>query len=155
MKTIFLSFDKKWYPPLRDGRKKYEHRKRFCNESTRAFLYIGKPVQAIVAEIGLGERESLEDIKEKYKNNITVTTRIDDFLTRNNYAMKVLWFKEIVPIELNDLLEQFPDFSIPRSYLVLENKPKIMEWLDATKRYTTTSYQNHITDFDENNICTY
>lgn len=155
MKTIFLSFDKKWYPPLRDGKKKYEHRKRFCKQPIRAYLYIGKPIQSIVAEIGLGERESLEDWKSKYNNDAEVLERINDFSTRNRYAMKVLWFKEIVPIELDDILERFPDFSVPRSYIVLDNKPSIKQWLDDTKRYTTNYYVNNSSDFNKNNICTY
>lgn len=155
MNTVFLSFDGRWYPPLRDGRKKYEHRKRFCNEQVRAFVYIGKPIQAIVAEIGLGKRESIESWKEQYRGDKAVLGRIDDFLERNNYGMKVLWFKEIVPIELQDILEIFPEFDVPRSYIFLDKKPELLKWIDNTKRYATNHYKNELSQFSKDDICAY
>lgn len=155
MKTIFLSFDMKWYLPLYDGRKKYEHRKRFCEEPVRAFIYLGKPIQAIVAEIGLGERENICDWQEKYIDDEIVIQRINDLKKRNNYGMKVLWFKEIVPIELADIQEIFLDFRVPRSYIVLENKKELLKWLDSVKRYTSHSYCNLDKDFTKEIICTY
>lgn len=155
MKTIFLSFDTKWYAPLYDGRKKYEHRKRFCDEPVRAFIYLGKPIQAIVAEVGLGERESICDWEEKYSDDEMVIRRIRDFKTRNNYGMKILWFKEIVPIELGDIQEVFPDFGVPRSYIFLNKKEQLLKWLDSTKRYTVHSYVNKDEDFTKDILCTY
>ena len=39
MKEIFLSFRPEYFKPLLYGIKKYEYRKRFCDEETRAYLY--------------------------------------------------------------------------------------------------------------------
>lgn len=155
MNTIFLSFDGRWYLPLRDGKKKYEHRKRFCNEPVRAFVYIGKPIQAIVAEIGLGKRENLESWREEYKNDKDVLERIEDVMHRNKYGMKVLWFNEIVPIELKDILTVFPDFVVPRSYIILDKKPGLLKWLDENKRYAFNRYKNDYSKFSKDDICVY
>ena len=100
MRTILLSFDEKWYPVLKSGEKIFEHRRKFCNEEVCAFLYLGKPRQQIVAEIGLGKRELLEDWLQQYQKEKEVADRISDFMRRNKFAMKVLWFKEIEPINL-------------------------------------------------------
>ena len=69
--------------------------------------------------------------------------------------MKVLWFKEIVLIELADVQEIFLDFRVPRSYIVLENKKELLKWLDSVKRYTSHSYCNLDKDFTKEIICTY
>lgn len=45
MKSIFLSFSPEWYPYIENGKKIYEHRKRFCDEPVIAFLYLGLPIQ--------------------------------------------------------------------------------------------------------------
>ena len=90
MRTILLSFDEKWYPALRNGDKIFEHRKKFCDEEVRAFLYLGKPRQQIVAEIGLSRRELLSDWLLQYQDDRDVVARIRDFMQRNKFAMKVL-----------------------------------------------------------------
>lgn len=80
MRTILLSFDEKWYSVLKSGEKIFEHRRKFCNEEVRAFLYLGKPRQQIVAEIGLGKRELLEDWLQQYQEEKEVADRISDFM---------------------------------------------------------------------------
>ena len=109
MRTILLSFDEKWYPALRNGDKIFEHRKKFCDEEVRAFLYLGKPRQQIVAEIGLSRRELLSDWLLQYQDDRDVVARIRDFMQRNKFAMKVLWLKEIEPISIIQLQEKYPE----------------------------------------------
>lgn len=153
MRTILLSFDERWYPALRSGDKIYEHRKKFCNEEVRAFLYLGKPRQQIVAELSLGKREKLSDWYEKYSDDTEVCKRIEDFMLRNKYAMQVLWFKEIEPIDFKELKLLFPDVNIPISFHFLDNKKDALNWLDRVKQYTGYLYENDFSFIDKNNIC--
>lgn len=153
MRTILLSFDEKCYPPLKSGDKIYEHRKKFCDEEVRAYLYLGKPRQQIVAEIGLGKREKLEDWLIQYKDDEAVVSRIQNFMERNKFAMKVLWFKEIEPINIVELQGMFPELNIPISFHFLDKKPAVLEWLDENKKYTGYEIKNDFTDIGKESIC--
>ena len=133
MRTILLSFDEKWYPVLKSGEKIFEHRRKFCNEEVRAFVYLGKPRQQIVAEIGLGKRELLEDWLQQYQEEKEVADRISDFMRRNKFAMKVLWFKEIEPINIIEVLELFPELIIATVYKGNIIKNLIMDCQSYTK----------------------
>lgn len=153
MRTILLSFDEKWYSALRSGEKIYEHRKRFCNERVRAFLYIGKPRQEIVAEICLEKREKLSDWLITYKDDIDACKRIEDFMTRNKYAMKVLWLKELEPISLDKIHLLFPSVTAPWSFHDLDKKADVLTWLDEHKRYTGYEIQNDFSNVSSEDVC--
>lgn len=153
MRTILLSFNEKWYPALRDGIKIYEHRKRFCNERIRAFLYIGKPKQEIVAEICLDKRENLSDWLCIYQNDIEACRRIKEYMKRNNYAMKVLWLKEIEPIGLKEIQSIFPQVTAPLSFHDLDRKKEVLSWLDARKKYTGYEMYNDFSKITSSDIC--
>lgn len=153
MRTILLSFDEKWYPVLKSGEKIFEHRRKFCNEEVRAFLHLGKPRQQIVAEIGLGKRELLEDWLQQYQEEKEVADRISDFMRRNKFAMKVLWFKEIEPINIIEVQELFPELKIPISFHFLDKKPDVLKWLDDNKHYTGYQIENDFSNVGRDNIC--
>jgi hypothetical protein len=153
LRTILLSFDEKWYPVLKSGEKIFEHRKKFCNEEVRAYLYLGKPRKQIVAEIGLAKRELLEDWLEQYKDEEEVVCRIQDFMKRNKFAMKVLWLKEIEPVNIVELQELFPELKIPISFHFLDKKPAVLNWLDENKKYTGYQIENDFSDISKDDIC--
>ncbi len=153
MRTILLSFDEKWYPVLKSGEKIFEHRRKFCNEEVRVFLYLGKTRQQIVAEIGLGKRELLEDWLQQYQEEKEVADRISDFMRRNKFAMKVLWFKEIEPINIIEVQELFPELKIPISFHFLDKKPDVLKWLDDNKHYTGYQIENDFSNVGRDSIC--
>lgn len=153
MRTILLSFDEKWYPVLKSGEKIFENRRKFCNEEVRAFLYLGKPRQQIVAEIGLGKRKLLEDWLQQYQEEKEVADRISDFMRRNKFAMKVLWFKEIEPINIIEVQALFPELKIPISFHFLDKKPDVLKWLDDNKHYTGYQIENDFSNVGRDNIC--
>lgn len=153
MRTILLSFDEKWYPALRNGDKIFEHRKKFCDEEVRAFLYLGKPRQQIVAEIGLSRRELLSDWLIRYQDDRDVVVRIQDFMQTNRFVMKVLWFKEIEPISIIELQKMYHELKIPISFHFLDKKPEVLKWLDENKQYTGYQIENDfvsVIKFSEN-----
>ena len=153
VRTILLSFNEKWYPVLRSGDKIFEHRRKFCNEEVRAFLYLGKPRQQIVAEVGLSKRELLEDWLLQYQDDKEVSCRIQDFLKRNKFAMKVMWFKEIEPINIIELQKQFPELKIPISFHFLDKKLDVLKWLDDNKKYTGYQIENDFSTICKDDIC--
>ena len=153
MKTILLSFDEKWYPALKSGDKIFEHRKRFCNEEVRAFLYLGKPKQKIVAEIALSKRELLENWLMQYHYDKAAQDRIRSFMKRNKYVMKVLWFKEIEPINIVEVQSIFPELKIPISFHFLDKKPDVLKWLDDNKKYTGYQFENDFSNIESKDIC--
>jgi len=155
MKTILLSFGNEWYPALKDGRKVFEHRKRFCSEPVKAYIYLGFPMQKVVAIISLGERISLEDWLIQYKDNSATCSRIQDFMSRNRYAMPVLDFQEIAPISLEAYKSKQPNFIVPRSYYILENNPSLQKYLEEQTQYKGEKRTNTFDDNLEDIICTY
>ncbi len=153
MRTILLSFDERWYDALKSGDKIFEHRKKFCNEEVRAFLYLGKPRQQIVAEIGLSRRELLSDWLIKYRDDKEVILRIKDFAKRNKYVMKVLWFKEIKPIGIVELQKRYPELKIPISFHFLDKKQNVLQWIDENKEYTGYQFYNDFSCISKDDIC--
>lgn len=129
MKSIFLSFSPEWYTYIENGKKIYEHRKRFCDEPVVAYLYIGLPVQKIVAILELGKREEITNWLEKYKDDPAAIERIKVCLTRNRYAMEIQTIQFIEPISIKTIIEKFPKFHIPQSYFYLDNKPELFDFL--------------------------
>lgn len=155
MKTILLSFSNEWYPALKDGEKIYEHRKRFCKEKVTAYLYIGYPVKKVVAIITLDKRIPLEDWLIEYSANPNTCARVQDFMTRNKYAMPILDYQEIQPISLEEYKTQNPKFIVPRSYYILENNPSLKEYLELRTEKIGKKRTNNFDGNMEDIVCTY
>ena len=151
-KEIFLSFSPKWYNPLEEGSKKFEYRRRFCNEGVLAYIYLSYPIQKVVAKIKFGKKVPLETWKEKYSNNKEVLTRINDYLLRNKYVIPIMSFQKIKPISLNEIRESLPSFNPPMSYMYIKEKSKLQQLLECQepeKQKITHSFK----DIELNSIC--
>lgn len=155
MKSILLSFSNEWYPPLKDGLKIYEHRKRFCKEEVKAYLYIGKPIHKVVAIVTLGKRIALEDWLQQYKHNPATFSRIMDFKQRNNYAMPIIDFQEIIPISLDEYKQKNKRFIVPRSYYYLDNNVSLNDYLVNNTHLIGDKKTNFFPPNIEDIICTY
>lgn len=133
MKTIFLSFTPApFYEPIKEGLKRYEYRTRFRNEECYAYLYLSAPVQEVVAKIKFGKRIELETWKEQFADQEEAMSRIHDFIQKGNrYAIPILEFQEMNRVPLSKLKEVHPDFRPPRSYLILDNLPKVLDYLNT------------------------
>ena len=155
MKSILLSFGYEWYESLKDGRKIYEHRKRFCNEAVKAYVYIGKPIYRVVAIVTLDKRIDLEKWLVEYGDDLEVRNRIKDFMSRNKYAMPVLDFQEICPIDLSEFKLLVPNFIVPRSYYILENNVDLFSFLKERTEFIGAKRINEFNVEPRNVICTY
>lgn len=155
MKSIFLSFSPEWYPYIENGKKIYEHRKRFCDEPVIAFLYLGLPIQKIVAILELGKRIDMKLWLEQYKEDPMAVERIENSLKRNNYAMEIRKVQFIEPIPIKEVIEQFPDFHIPQSYFYLDNKKELFEFIQSKVVKTGPEITHDFSTISSDEICRY
>ena len=93
-------------------------------------MYISKPVKAVCGIVYFGDKHELSDWKEKYSNNLEISTRIDEYLNNYRYGMEIKGFQKIHPITLEDLRRNVPEFVAPQSYLLLENNKLLAEYLE-------------------------
>lgn len=153
MRTMILSFSEEWYPPLICGEKIYEHRKRFCNEPVKAYIYLGLPRRQIVAIVELGQREHLEEWLERYKEDIDAVKRINDYLTRNKYAMPVLSVQEIEPIDIRAMETEVKGFRVPISYMFIDDKPLIYEYIKDRTTMVGAKIVHDFTNITSRDVC--
>ena len=152
MRTILLSFSPRYYEILRSGAKVFEYRKRFCNEKVRAYIYLGKPIQQISGIAILDKRIDLSSWYEEY-NDIEIRKRIIDFQTKNKYAMPILEFQEIEPINISEVKRVFPDFYIPLSFRNLDSGDKLTEYIENRTIKKGQRILHKFTEIDPNRIC--
>lgn len=155
MRTIILSFSYKWYKPLIQGLKIYEHRKRFCNEPVMAYIYLGIPYRQLVAVAELDLREDMTKWIDKYSQDEAAVARINDFLSRNRYAMKVLSIQEIEPIDMREAEKEIDGFRVPISYTFLDNNPALFDYIRERTRYKGVKIINSFENITSDDICRY
>ena len=108
MRTMLLSFSPKWYDDLSSGRKIYEHRIRFYNDTVCAYIYLGLPYRQIVAKTILGPKQNIADWLTQFKDDPAAIKRIQDYLTRSNVAMPIHSFQAIKPIDAREMEKEIP-----------------------------------------------
>lgn len=91
-----------------------------------------------MGKIHLERKIDINVWKDKYKDDLEVCDRIDDFLARHTYAMPVLSFQMTNAIDLEILRKFNPSFVCPQMYYYLENYPELLEFI-----------KKHATDIDE------
>lgn len=153
-RTIFLSFSPTWYDYVIKQHKIYEHRKRFTKYETRAYLYLGLPVQSIVAILELGPRIEISDWLSLYQDEST-QIRIKDFLTRNRWAMEIRSVQPIEPIPISIIKKEFGDFNIPRSFFFLDKKKEVLDYIDSLVKYQGPLLVNNFENITAKDICRY
>lgn len=133
MKTILLSFKPQYFDPIRLGTKKYEYRSRFSDEELKAYVYLSNPEKKVVAIMYLGRRLLLENMKQKYKGELDVVKRIDEYMTVYNkrYAIPIKSVVLINPISLDTIRETLPGFVPPQSYMFVRNSSVLMRVLET------------------------
>lgn len=132
MKEIFLSFRPEYFKPLLYGIKKYEYRKRFCDEETKAYLYLSGKSRMVVGMMELGRPLRLDSTRENYLDYPDTLKRVDKYIAIgdiNAIPIKSLaLFKN--PISLEEIRKEIPKFMPPQMYFVLENHPKLKSLLE-------------------------
>lgn len=155
MDEILLSFNAKDYPNLKNTRKIYEHRKRFCDKEVKAYVYVSYPIKQIMAIIELGRRTYLKNWLELYRYDENATNRINGFLERNNYVMEIKSFVEIEPIHLKDLQDNIPGFQAPHSFHYLKNNRVLEDYIRKNIYITGSIITNDFSNITANDVCQY
>lgn len=145
MKEIFLSFRPEYYKPLLYGIKKYEYRKRFCDEETKAYLYLSGKVRQVVGIMELGKPIRLDLTRDDYLNYPETLKRVDKYISSkdiNAIPIKSLsLFKE--PISLEDIRKEIPNFMPPQMYYILDNQPKLKQISESHSVNERLFYHKH------------
>ena len=154
MHTMLLSLKPEIFDLIRNGKKIFEYRHQFYDGPINAYLYISKPIQKIVWYIEFNKRINLQDWKEKYKNNVEVSSRIEDYISRNyRYAMPINKFKMTTEIPLIDLRSNLEKFIIPESYYYLDNFTDLDKYIKSNIEFTGEIVNNNFKVIDEDDIC--
>lgn len=154
MRTMLLSLKPEIFELIRNGKKIFEYRHQFYTEPVGAYLYISKPIQKIVGYIEFDKRIDLKDWKEQYKNNVAVSKRINDYISRNyNYAMPINKFKMTTEISLNYLRNDLEKFIIPESYYYLDNFIELKEYIEKNIHFTNEVVENNFQTIHDEDIC--
>lgn len=154
MRTMLLSLKPEIFDLIRDGKKIFEYRHQFYTDPINAYLYISKPIQKIIGYIEFDKRVNLQDWKDKYKNNIEVSNRIDDYISRNyKYAMPINKFRMTTEISLIDLKNNLNKFIIPESYYYLDNFIDLNNYIKNNIKFTGEVVENNFNKIDEADIC--
>lgn len=120
MRYMLLSFKAEVFERVLSGEKIYEHRKNFPDEPITAYLYVGKPIQAIVGIMHLNNRTSLEVWKEKYAYDINAVDRINEYLKYYRYVMEISDYQHTNMLSVSKVKEDNPEFNIPYMYYYLD-----------------------------------
>jgi len=131
---VMLSLKPIYLQRMRQGKKKYEYRRKFVRKPTIAFIYANDPVQAVCAKVEfdppiIGPIEYISQIAESEREGGGKS--ILEYMAglKEGYAIPV---KEVYDIELvaaSELKKLRPQFRPPQSYIILDNFPELLSFL--------------------------
>ncbi len=131
MRIMLLSFKPEIYEKIYTGIKIFEHRRNFPDESIKAYMYVSKPVRAIKGIVYLNNRHIITDWEKDFSFDPNAINRIKEYEKSYRYAMEISGFKETTEISLDDIKSDFPKFVVPQSYIYLDNKPELLQYIES------------------------
>lgn len=149
---IFLSFRPEFFRPILYDIKKYEYRKRFCNESTTAYLYLSSPVREVIGIMELGIPLKIPEIIKEFDINSNTYRRLEQNLNNGEiFAIPI----EIIqlyktPISIEEIKEVDSNFHVPQCYLNIEKFPSVYSMLLNYPKYDKEFYNNHSFLYNDN-----
>lgn len=129
MRTLLLSLKPEVFEKVLSGEKIYEHRRVFPDEPVTAYIYVSRPVQALMGVLYLDNKTQIVDWKVKYKDDPEAQKRIDAYLEHHKVVMEIRKFQNTTSIPLKEIKEVFPKFLIPQMYYYIEDSP-LLEYLE-------------------------
>lgn len=153
MRTMLLSFSPKWYDDLSSGKKIFEHRKRFYNDSACAYIYLGLPYRQILAKTILWPKQNISDWSIEYSDYYEAVKRIQDYLTQSKVAMPIYSFQAIEPIDAIIIEKEIPSFRVPISYMFLDDKPELLNYITEREKYIGKEITHTFESISSKDIC--
>ena len=151
-RQLFLSFRPEYFRPLLYNIKKYEYRKKFCTEPATAFLYLSSPLQEVVGIVEFGTPMKLQELLSHYQENTAVHNRILCGLGMGDrLAIPILSLQLYrQPITLAKIQQEDPKFHVPQSYLDMEKKTRLRDFLLGQPMYDLEFQNSHSSLYEEN-----
>jgi predicted transcriptional regulator len=151
-RKIFLSFRPEFFRPILYDIKKYEYRKRFCDEPTTAYLYLSSPIKKVVGIMELGKPLHMDEIVSNYNNKSDVYARICKCLEGGEkFAIPIESFQLFKnPISIEKIKEIQNNFSVPQCYLNLENYNCVLNYLESQPMFDIEFYNKHDMIYENN-----
>ncbi len=132
---ILLSMQPQYWQLVIAGVKKYEFRRLFRRDAVQAYIYLSSPRKEIAGFIDFGlplvsTPERIAELAEKHSPGSRQTML--DYMRGNKqgFAVPILTHEIIEPIALQELREKF-NFTAPQGYLVLDNHPDLLRFIQA------------------------
>lgn len=151
-RKIFLSFRPEFFRPILYNIKKYEYRKRFCNEPVTAYLYLSSPIREVIGIMELGTPINTSMLIEKFDNKSSVYKRLNQNLNnKENFVIPIeslQLYKE--PIALEHIKEIEPNFFVPQSYLNIGKFSKLHSMLLNYPMYEKEFNNDHSFLYEDN-----
>lgn len=146
-----MSFWPQVFNRIINGDKLLEYRRVFPKNCEYCFMYISSPVKAICGIIYFDKVIRLDEQIGLY--DIDTDNRIYNYLHRYRYAGTIKAVQKIKPITLEQLKKGVPDFTAPQSYLYIDNKPKLKEFICKNLIYDGDLITNNLNDLLPNHLC--
>lgn len=118
-----------------------------------AYMYVSTPMKMIVGKIHLGKRIDINTWKDRYHNNPEIVERINDFLTKHQYAMPIISFQMTEGIDLETLRQFNPNFVCPQMYYYLDNYPELFEFIRKNAADKGKKQMNDFENASMDEIC--
>lgn|SRR5574344_36757 len=149
-KVLFLSFNDKFIRPLLYGMKKYEYRKRFCDEETICYLYLSGKNRQVIGLLELGRPIRIDKIVNNYDGE--VRKRLDEYIAKREInAIPIKSFKLAKKmISLDYLREQIKGFNPPQMYYVVDNNKELKNILNKMEFDDDLISHNHDNIYEDN-----
>ena len=145
MRTLFLSFNDRYFRPLFYGMKKYEYRKRFCNEESICYLYLSGKTRKVIGILKLGKPVKLKEIVNRLQDYKETKKRVENYIEQGvENAVPILelsLFKKEITLE--DLREKFKGFMPPQMYYDLDKNKELLNYLQKQEIDKTIFVHKH------------
>ena len=137
---ILLSLKPQHWQSILTGQKKYEYRKKrsFPHDSVQAYIYLSsprmetagfvdfdKPIIRSPQELATLAESQVPDSGQRVRKYFGTQTQ--------GFAIPIISYETFDSIPLHVLRERF-NFQPPQSYLVLDNQPKLRDFIQAWHR---------------------
>lgn len=152
MRKMLLSFKADVYKRVLSGGKIFEHRKVFPNEPIEAYLYVSSPKQAITGKMILANKEYLEDWKVKYRADVELVDRINEYLKQHKCVMQIVEFQETSEIPLSKLRLDIEGFVVPQMYYYLYDTP-LLAYIENNLEKREIRWKHNFERLDKKYIC--
>lgn len=129
---IMLSLQPAYMQQIRDGSKHYEYRRKYRTEPTRAFIYENAPVGAVTAVLELDEPivappEEIARIADSVRAGHGASVLEYMCGLDVGFAVPIRAWRDIEPVDQQELRSVHPPFAPPQSYVLLDRYPLVRD----------------------------